>query len=140
MKQKAKLAKTKIWVPIVAAAVFALLACLNLRTAIWYDEAYSAYSIRGNFAQIWNMTSIDVHPPFYYFCLKVWSLIFGTSDIALRSMSVFFAAMGIVLAYFLLLFNNSSSIFFLRASFCSSVRSSRVMVSFALESPDFIYL
>ena len=102
MKQKAKLAKTKIWVPIVAAAVFALLACLNLRTAIWYDEAYSAYIIRGNFAQIWNMTSIDVHPPFYYFCLKVWSLIFGTSDIALRSMSVFFAAMGIVLAYFLL--------------------------------------
>ena len=102
MKKKSKPEKAKIWVPFVAAGLFALLACLNLKTAIWYDEAYSAYLVRGNFAQIWDMTSIDVHPPFYYFCLKVWSLIFGTSDVALRSMSVFFAAIGIVLAYFLL--------------------------------------
>ena len=102
MKKTNKPEKAKLWVPFVAAGVFALLACLNLTTAIWYDEAYSAYLVRGDFVQIWNMTSIDVHPPFYYFCLKVWSLIFGTSDVALRSMSVFFAAIGIILAYFLL--------------------------------------
>ena len=88
------------WVPTLAAIVFVALACLNVGTAIWYDEAYSAYLIRGSYAQIWEMTSIDVHPPFYYFCLKTWSLIFGTSDVALRLMSVCFAAIGIVLAYF----------------------------------------
>lgn len=92
----------KIWymLPIVAVVLFVVLACLNLRTAVWYDEAYSAYLIRGDFSDIWRMTAIDVHPPIYYFCLKIWSLLFGSTDFVLRLMSVFFAATGIILAYF----------------------------------------
>ena len=89
-------------VPLISALVFTVFACLNLRTAIWFDEAYSTYIIRGDFSQIWQMTSMDVHPPVYYFCLKVWSMLFGTSDFALRSMSVFFAGFAIILAFFLL--------------------------------------
>jgi len=85
--------------PLLAAVIFICLAAINLRTSIWFDEAYSAYLIRGDYGQIWNMTAIDVHPPFYYFCLKTWSLIFGTSDFALRFMSVFFAGIGIIFAY-----------------------------------------
>ena len=88
--------------PLLAAVIFVCLAAINLRTSIWFDEAYSAYLIRGDYGQIWNMTAIDVHPPFYYFCLKTWSLIFGNSDFALRFMSVFFAGIGIILAYRLL--------------------------------------
>ena len=88
--------------PILSACLFSFLACLNLKTAIWFDEAYSAFLIRGNFQEIWTSTAVDVHPPLYYFCLKIWSLVFGTSDFALRSMSVFFAALGIILAFFLL--------------------------------------
>lgn len=101
MNKKKRTQNKLFWLmPVLAVVAFVFLACLNLRTAVWYDEAYSAYLVRGNFAQIWRMTSIDVHPPFYYFCLKVWSLVFGTSDFALRSMSVFFAAIGIILTYF----------------------------------------
>ena len=59
--------------------------------SIWFDEAFSAYIIRYDFAKIWHFTSVDVHPPLYYFALKIWSLIFGSSDFALRAMSVFFA-------------------------------------------------
>lgn len=88
--------------PLLAAVIFICLAAINLRTSIWFDEAYSAYLIRGDYSQIWDMTAIDVHPPFYYFCLKTWSMIFGNSDFALRFMSVFFAAIGIILAYRLL--------------------------------------
>ncbi|MBR0134157.1 glycosyltransferase family 39 protein [Candidatus Saccharibacteria bacterium] len=88
--------------PLLAAVIFVCLAAINLRTSIWFDEAYSAYLIRGDYSQIWDMTAIDVHPPFYYFCLKTWSFIFGNSDFALRMMSVFFAAIGIVLAFRLL--------------------------------------
>ena len=59
--------------------------------SIWFDEAFSAYIIRYDFPKIWHFTSVDVHPPLYYFALKIWSLIFGSSDFALRAMSVFFA-------------------------------------------------
>ncbi|MBR6097703.1 glycosyltransferase family 39 protein [Candidatus Saccharibacteria bacterium] len=100
--EKPKITFLSYFAPIVSAITFTIFACLNLRTAMWFDESYSAYLIRGNFGQIWQMTSMDVHPPFYYFCLKVWSMLFGTSDFALRSMSVFFSGVAIILAFFLL--------------------------------------
>ena len=85
--------------PLLAVVIFICLAAINLRTSIWFDEAYSSYLIRGDYTQIWESTAIDVHPPFYYFALKTWSLLFGNSDFALRFMSVFFAAIGIALAF-----------------------------------------
>lgn len=87
--------------PCLGAAVFAGLASLNLATAMWFDESYSAYLIRGDFRQIWEMTAVDVHPPLYYFCLKLWSLVFGTSEVALRAMSVVLGAAAILLAFWL---------------------------------------
>ena len=88
--------------PGLGVALFAGLASLNLATAMWFDESYSAYLIRGDFGQIWEMTSVDVHPPLYYFCLKLWSLVFGTSEVALRAMSVVLGAAAILLAFWLL--------------------------------------
>ena len=87
--------------PTISVVIFCVIACMNLGQPIWYDEAYSAYIIRGSFSDIWQMTALDVHPPFYYFCLKIWTGLFGHSEFALRSMSVFFAAVGLVLAYVL---------------------------------------
>lgn len=88
--------------PGLGVALFAGLASLNLATAMWFDESYSAYLIRGDFGQIWEMTSVDVHPPLYYFCLKLWSLVFGASEVALRAMSVVLGAAAILLAFWLL--------------------------------------
>ena len=69
--------------------------------SIWFDEAFSAYIIRYDFPKIWHFTSVDVHPPLYYFALKIWSLIFGSSDFALRAMSVFFAVATILASFYL---------------------------------------
>lgn len=88
--------------PGLGVVLFVGLASLNLTTAMWFDESYSAYLIRGDFGQIWEMTSVDVHPPLYYFCLKLWSLVFGTSEVALRAMSVTLGALAILLAFWLL--------------------------------------
>ena len=71
------------------------------KASIWFDEAFSAYIIRFNFAEIWHYTSVDVHPPLYYFLLKIWSIFFGSSDFVLRSLSAFFGVLTIILAYFL---------------------------------------
>lgn len=92
----------KILVPTILIVLYTILCALNISSSIWFDESYSAYLIRGNFAEIWSMTSIDVHPPLFYFLLKIWSLVAGTSVVALRSMSVFFGIVSIVLLFRLL--------------------------------------
>ncbi len=88
-----------ILIPLVIGGIFLMLCLSNMTRAIWYDEGYSAYIIRGNFKDIWKMTAVDVHPPFYYFALKIWSLFFGTSDVALRFMSVFFGLVTLVFIF-----------------------------------------
>ncbi len=88
-----------ILVPLFAGLLFLIFSILNLTSSIWFDEAYSSYLIRGDFSQIWEMTAQDVHPPFYYFALKMWSSIFGTSDVALRFMSIFFGLIAIIFIF-----------------------------------------
>ena len=88
--------------PLLFACFYVFLCCLNLRSSIWFDESYSAYLVRGDFGQIWTETAQDVHPPLFYFLLKIWSNIFGNTDFAMRFMSVFFGAISIILAFHLL--------------------------------------
>lgn len=58
------------------------------RWSIWFDEAFSAFLLRFNFADILRLTGLDVHPPLYYWTLKVWTWFWGSSDIAMRLLSV----------------------------------------------------
>ena len=88
--------------PLLFVCIYVILCTINLQSSIWFDESYSAYLVRGDFGQIWAETAQDVHPPLFYFLLKIWSMIFGTSDFAMRFMSVFFGAIGIILAFHLL--------------------------------------
>ena len=88
---------------IAAIAAFLTLTLPTLASAsIWFDEAFSAYLVRYDFAKIWHFTSVDVHPPLYYFALKVWTMLFGASDFALRSMSVFFGVLTLIVAFYLI--------------------------------------
>ncbi len=64
--------------------------------SIWFDEAFGSYLIRFNFADLTRYTANDVHPPLYYWLLKLWSMAFGNTEVGLRSMSVFFAAITII--------------------------------------------
>lgn len=83
-------------------AVFLVITLINApRAAIWFDEAFSAYIAQFSFWDIARYTAYDVHPPFYYWLLKCWTLLFGTSDLALRSLSVLFGAAVIVVSFFL---------------------------------------
>lgn len=85
-----------------ALALFAALALWNITgVSIWFDEAFSAYLIHYNFLDIARYTATDVHPPFYYWVLKAWSLLFGHSEFALRSMSVLFGVVTALFGYLL---------------------------------------
>ncbi len=83
--------------------VFATVALWTItKSSIWFDEAFGAYLIRFNFWDIARYTAADVHPPLYYWLLKLWSMLFGNSELALRSMSVLFGAIAIVFGYLLI--------------------------------------
>lgn len=79
--------------------------CLALRLAfltqknMWFDEVYSWHMTQGSFKDIITDTSVDIHPPLYYFILKVWEFIFGQSVSALRILSVIFASTAIFFIY-----------------------------------------
>lgn len=86
----------------VGLVVFLTIAFLNApRASIWFDEAFSAYIIQFNFWDIARYTVADVHPPLYYWLLKVWSDLFGTTELALRSLSIVFASVAMIVAFFL---------------------------------------
>lgn len=81
-------------------ALYMGLAVYNLTAgSIWFDEAFSSYLIQYNVLDIARYTATDVHPPFFYWLLKGWSLLFGTTEAGLRSMSIFFGIVAATFAY-----------------------------------------
>ena len=84
----------------VALALLIGLALWNIAgPSIWFDEAFGAYLIHYNFIDIARYTATDVHPPMFYWFLKIWTGIFGHTELGLRSMSVFFGAVAAVFGY-----------------------------------------
>jgi len=62
-------------------------------SSFWRDEAFSYLMARLPLHQLLWSTAQDANPPAYYVLLKIWMSIFGTSEVALRSLSfVFFWA------------------------------------------------
>jgi hypothetical protein len=69
--------------------------------SVWFDESFSAFMIKQSFADIWNYTALDVNAPLYYYLLKIWSLVVGHSDVALRLLSVIFGVGALIGGFFL---------------------------------------
>ena len=55
--------------------------------SLWADEGNSAALATRSFAQISQDAANDIHPPLYYWLLRIWAQAFGHSEIALRSLS-----------------------------------------------------
>ncbi|MEK7651627.1 MAG: glycosyltransferase family 39 protein [Patescibacteria group bacterium] len=71
--------------------VAALLRLFNLTAiSLWHDEAFSALLVNYSWQEMFYRIGLDVHPPFYYVILRLWSDVFGHSLFALRGFSVFF--------------------------------------------------
>src|SRR6218665_1653730 len=94
--------KTDLAILFVGLAVFLTITIINApRASIWFDEAFSVYIAQFNFWDIARYTASDVHPPLYYWLLKIWSSLFGTTELAYRSLSILFGAATTVIAFFL---------------------------------------
>jgi len=61
-----------------------------LTQPFWRDEAFSYFMAKKNIFEMLFLTAKDFNPPLYYFILHFWMNIFGSSEIALRSLSLLF--------------------------------------------------
>ncbi|MCU0425878.1 MAG: glycosyltransferase family 39 protein [Candidatus Kapabacteria bacterium] len=69
--------------------------------SLWVDEIYSYRQALKGIAMIIANAPSDVHPPTYYVLLHWWTLIFGTSEAGLRSVSAVCAILTIPLMFVL---------------------------------------
>lgn len=82
---------------------------------VWFDEAYTLNLIKHSYTDIWNYTAGDVHPPMYYYLLKLYLSIFGYQISNAR----FFSAIPIILmvlvgcTFIRKLWGNKTAIFFI---------------------------
>ncbi len=81
-----------------------LLRLLSLSQSLWLDEAITAQVVKNySFREIITKFSpFDFHPPLYYLFMKLWTSIFGYSEIALRFPSILFSlATGYIILHYL---------------------------------------
>jgi uncharacterized membrane protein len=67
----------------------------------WYDEAFTGIITRMSWSEMWWMIFHDVHPPLYYYLLKLWASLFNYSLLGLRSFSVLFGLLSIFSVYWI---------------------------------------
>lgn len=78
-----------------------LLRVISINQSLWLDEATSVLVARDyTFGDILTKFSPgDFHPPLYYLTLKVWILLFGSTEIVVRMLSVLFGIATIPVIY-----------------------------------------
>jgi len=72
-----------------------LIRLIALNQSLWLDEATTAKVVQ-NYSLISIITKFsptDFHPPLYYLFMKLWTNVFGVSEIALRMPSVLFSVL-----------------------------------------------
>lgn len=66
--------------------------------SLWLDETYSAWFAAAPLRELWTSVPLyETHPPFYYTLLKGWTTLFGTSEAAMRSLSVLASTLTVLL-------------------------------------------
>lgn len=68
--------------------------------SIWFDESFTYRLIGFPVPELITRTAADVHPPLYYILVKYWTVVFGSSALALRSFSILCAALSVLGGYF----------------------------------------
>src|SRR5919201_3936682 len=67
--------------------------------SLWYDEGLSAHQLTRSFGEILHASALDTHPPGYYWTLKAWAEVIGSSELALRSLSAVWGVAAVVLTF-----------------------------------------
>ncbi len=92
---------TGIWLLVVTfVAVILRLIRLGFQP-LWWDEGWTVYFATADIPTMIARTAIDIHPPFYYLILHLWTLIAGSSVISVRLFSALAGTLSIPLIFLL---------------------------------------
>lgn len=69
--------------------------------SLWADEGSSVVLASRPFTTIVQSAARDIHPPLYYFSLRIWVGLLGKSEIALRSLSALYGLALVALTFIL---------------------------------------
>lgn len=87
----------------IVALASGLRSILLARNSFWYDEAWVASLMQLRWQEIAPvLAGTDVHPPLYFYLMKAWVGLAGTTEVALRLPSVFASVVSVLLAYFIM--------------------------------------
>lgn len=67
--------------------------------AYWGDEAGVANLVSEPFSRLYKTAILDAHPLAYAYLIKMWSVLFGNSETAMRGFSAFFGLLMIIFIY-----------------------------------------
>lgn len=67
--------------------------------SIWWDEGHSIFVATNPILQIPTLPAMDVHPPAYFALLHLWMAMAGSSEFALRYLSVIFSLLTLALLW-----------------------------------------
>ena len=80
--------------------ILLLAACLRFyaldASSLWNDEGTTWAMMSRSFSQIADSAAADIHPPGYYWLLRIWSAVPGANAWSMRSLS---AALGVLLVF-----------------------------------------
>lgn len=94
--------RTALWFLLVIIIVGIAVRSYHLTArSIWFDEAFTWRLSQFPVTELTARTAADAHPPAYYLLLKSWTWVFGSSLLALRSLSVAGAGLTLLAAYLL---------------------------------------
>lgn len=71
----------------------------QFNASLWGDEAFAAVLAQKNLFDIVRIVARDTSPPGYYFLEHFWLLIFGNSEVAIRSLSFLFFLITVFFVY-----------------------------------------
>ncbi len=87
-----------VFVFILAVAAFVRFYCLTC-SSLWHDEGNSWAVAQRSFVQIARDAAADIHPPGYYWLLKLWASLFGFSAWGIRSLSALSGLLTVAVVY-----------------------------------------
>lgn len=87
-----------IFVSVLAIAAFVRFYCLTC-SSLWHDEGNSWAVAQRSFDQIARDAAADIHPPGYYWLLKLWASPFAYSAWAIRSLSALSGIISVAVVY-----------------------------------------
>ena len=67
--------------------------------SLWWDEGISLHLATSSFAEIAANRAANIHPPLYFFLLKIWVTLTGTTPFAARYFSALASFLQVALMY-----------------------------------------